>query len=69
VDINPNRQGFFMPGSGHRIVGPDDLVGIRPDAVLVMNPIYKDEISSDLAKRGLEPELLCIDDGLGKARA
>ena len=26
VDINPHRQGYFMPGTGHRIFGPDDLV-------------------------------------------
>ncbi len=65
VDINPHRQGYFMPGSGHRIYGPDDLVELRPDAVIVMNPIYRDEIAADLAQRGLHPEMLAIDDGVG----
>ena len=27
-----------MPGTGHRIVGPDDLVELKPDVVIVMNP-------------------------------
>lgn len=64
VDINPHRQGYFMPGTGHKILGPDDLVDLKPDAVIVMNPIYKDEIAADLAKRGLKPQMFAVDDGL-----
>ncbi len=64
VDINPHRQGYFMPASGHRIVGPQDLVGLKPDVVIVMNPIYRDEIAADLAKLGLAPAILAVDDGL-----
>ena len=64
VDINPHRQGYFMPGTGHRILGPDDLVEIDPGAVIIMNPIYREEIAEDLRKRGLEPEILAIDDGI-----
>jgi len=64
VDINPHRQGYFMPGTGHRIYGPDDLVELQPDAVIVMNPIYKDEIAADLAARGLKPQMFAVDDGL-----
>ncbi len=64
VDINPHRQGYFMPGTGHQIYGPDDLVEMKPDAVIVMNPIYKDEIAADLEKRGLHPEIFAVDDGL-----
>lgn len=44
VDINPYRQGKFMPGSGHKIVAPEFLKTYRPDLVVVMNPIYRDEI-------------------------
>ena len=64
VDINPHRQGYFMPGTGHRIYGPDDLIELKPDVVIVMNPIYREEIAGDLAKRGLTPEILGIDDGV-----
>ena len=64
VDINPHRQGYFMPGTGHRIFGPDDLVELKPDVVIVMNPIYREEIAADLAKRGLTPEILAVDDGV-----
>ena len=60
VDINPYRQGKAMIGTGHRIVGPDDLVEIRPDLVVAMNPIYLGEIRDDLARRGLSPELVAV---------
>lgn len=60
VDINPHRQGKFMVGSGHPIVGPDDHKRLKPDTVIVMNPVYRDEIAGMLAARGLSPELLTL---------
>jgi len=61
VDINPHKHGKYLAGTGHVIVGPDDLSSIQPDVVLVMNPIYVEEIRSDLAKRGLSPQLVPMD--------
>jgi hypothetical protein len=61
VDINPFKHGTFLAGTGHEIVGPAALPEIRPDVVIVMNPIYRDEIGRDLAGLGLAPELLDID--------
>jgi hypothetical protein len=58
VDINPRKQGRFLPGTGHQVIGPADLAADPPDVVVVMNPVYLDEISRDLAKRGLTPEVL-----------
>lgn len=57
VDINPYRQGHFLPGSGLPIVGPAFLEQFRPDAVVIMNRIYRDEIARDLEGRGLRPQL------------
>jgi 2-polyprenyl-3-methyl-5-hydroxy-6-metoxy-1,4-benzoquinol methylase len=58
VDINPNRWGTFMAGSGHEIVGPNFLNAYQPDAVIVMNPIYIPEIQANLRKMDLFPQLL-----------
>ncbi|MCL6608657.1 MAG: methyltransferase domain-containing protein [Geminicoccaceae bacterium] len=58
VDVNPHKHGRWLAGTGHRILGPDDLVRVRPDVVLVMNPIYVDEIRRDLGVRGLAPLLV-----------
>lgn len=60
VDINPYKQGRFLPGAGQEIVGPDFLEGYGPDLVIPMNPIYVEEIRSDLARRGLTPEILAV---------
>lgn len=58
VDINPHRQGCFMAGTGHPIVSPEDLRERPPDVVVVMNPIYRDEIVDELDRQGLSPEVL-----------
>jgi hypothetical protein len=60
VDINPTKHGFFMAGTGHEIIGPDALVAYKPDLVVVMNPIYVDEIGRQLAELGLHPELRAV---------
>ncbi len=58
VDVNPHRQGHFMAKTGQEIVGPQFLERYRPDAVIVMNPVYEQEIRADLAERGLDPEVV-----------
>jgi SAM-dependent methyltransferase len=60
VDINPRKQGMFMAGSGHPIVGPDFLRDYRPDLVVVMNAIYTEEIRDHLARLGLAPEVVAV---------
>ncbi len=62
VDINPHKHGTFMAGTGHEIVGPDFLRDYEPDVVIVMNPVYRDEIEDDLLSLGLEPQLIMIDE-------
>ena len=61
VDINPYRQGNYMAATGQLIVAPDFLKEYQPDAVIIMNAIYKDEISQDLQKMGLTPEILTLE--------
>lgn len=60
VDINPYRQGTHMAGTGQEIVSPDFLFDYNPDIVIVMNPIYRDEIEQDLAGMRLSPEILTL---------
>jgi hypothetical protein len=40
------------------IAGPDRLDAVRPATVLIANPIYADEIRSDLADRGVTADVL-----------
>jgi SAM-dependent methyltransferase len=60
VDVNPFRHGKFMIGTGHEIVAPESLVGAPPDVVVVMNPIYLDEIGGQLDSMGLRPESVAV---------
>lgn len=62
VDINPHRQGMFMPGTGHSIVSPDFLTGYKPDRVIIMNPIYREEIAKMLKEHGVEPVISTVVD-------
>ncbi len=58
VDINPHKQGAYIAGTGQRIVPPGFLQEYRPDVVIVMNPIYRDEIQNRLQELDLSAETL-----------
>ncbi|MBY6155177.1 methyltransferase domain-containing protein [Vannielia litorea] len=60
IDINPHKQGKYLPGTGHLVWSPDDLPGTPPDTVIVMNPIYLPEIGAQLNSMGLTPELVAV---------
>ncbi len=60
VDINPRKRGKFVSGSGQPIVAPDELVGIDPDLVIVMNPNYVEEIERTLLALDLHAELTTV---------
>lgn len=57
VDINLNKHGYYMPGTGQRIVPPEFLKTYRPALVIAMNAIYRDEISRQLERMGVETVL------------
>ncbi|MEM9783660.1 MAG: class I SAM-dependent methyltransferase [Pseudomonadota bacterium] len=60
VDVNPFKQGKYLPVTGHCVVAPEALVEAPPDTVIVMNPIYLKEIGAQLADLGLNPELVAV---------
>lgn len=62
VDINPHRQGSYMAGTGQKIVSPEFLIDYKPEIVIVMNPIYSEEIRKQLESMRLEPEIITVND-------
>jgi hypothetical protein len=60
VDINPRKIGCFVPGSGQEIVEPRALLEVRPDVVLLMNAVYRDEIGSAIRALGLDTIILIV---------
>ncbi|OGG44272.1 MAG: SAM-dependent methyltransferase [Candidatus Handelsmanbacteria bacterium RIFCSPLOWO2_12_FULL_64_10] len=60
VDINPYRNGTYMAGTGQKIVSPCFLREYRPDVVIAMNPMYREEILWDLRQMGLSSEVITV---------
>ena len=58
VDINPHRHGKFIPGVGKQIVSPEFLKEFNPQTIIVMNPIYCDEIRKMVEIMGISAEYL-----------
>jgi len=58
VDVNPHMWAHYMAKTGIEIVEPFKLRDYRPDVVVVMNPLYREEISAELATLGVAAELI-----------
>jgi SAM-dependent methyltransferase len=43
VDLNPLKQGHFVPGTGHPIVSHTELISRGVTSAILMNPNYRDE--------------------------
>ncbi len=58
VDINPHRHGKFIPGVGKQIVSPEFLREYKPETIIVMNPMYCNEIRKMVEAMGIQAEYL-----------
>ena len=58
VDINPRKQGKYVVGTGHRIESPSALKELKPDAVIMMNANYVQEIAALLDHMNIQAEIL-----------
>ncbi|HEX2394300.1 MAG TPA: class I SAM-dependent methyltransferase [Bacteroidales bacterium] len=60
VDINPHMENNFIPGIGKKYVQPKFLKDYKPEAVIIMNGIYKDEITKTLHSMDVYPEVYAL---------
>jgi SAM-dependent methyltransferase len=60
VDVNPHRQGHYLPCSGMRVDAPQSLIERAPQLVVVMNPVYVPEISAQLAAMRVETRVEAV---------
>jgi len=58
VDLNPNKQGRYIPGAGHPIIAPADLHRHGIKSAVLMNPNYREENLRLLAVAGIEIDLI-----------
>lgn len=54
VDLNPHKQGRYVAGSGQQVVPPEFLRTCSATGVIVMNPLYLDEIAAAVRAMGLD---------------
>jgi SAM-dependent methyltransferase len=58
VDVNPYKQGMYMPGTGHVIVAPEHVPEEKPDVVVAMNAVYVEEIRATLASLDVQADVV-----------
>lgn len=58
VDLNPNKQGGFVPGTGHPIIAPKELVKRNVRCAILMNPNYRSENMQLLAEANIAIDLI-----------
>lgn len=61
VDVNPNKQGQYLPGTGHPIVHCRNLADLGIRNVILMNPNYKTEVQQLLAEYELPVNLMELE--------
>jgi hypothetical protein len=62
IDVNTNKQGCFVPVTGHAISAPIVLRSAsRPVTVIVMNENYRDEIATTCREIGIDAKLVTLD--------
>ena len=58
IEINPDKQGKFVPGSGQQIMPIEFLAEYKPDKVIITNPLYQEEMQQQARELGVNPEFL-----------
>ena len=61
VDINPKRQGLFMPRTAQPVTSPESLAAEAPDEILITNPAFETEIRAQAAALGLRSRMRVLD--------
>lgn len=60
VDINPDKQQHYIPGSGQYIIAPEQLSDYHPDLIFIMNPNYEAEIKQTLSRLEIKATTIVI---------
>lgn len=58
IDLNPKKQGKYIPGTGHPIISHKDLANYGIKNIISMNPNYRQEILDLIRESGLNVKLI-----------
>ncbi len=65
IDLNPAKQGRFLPATGLPVVAPKNAMDLDVRTVIIMNPNYVAEIDKMLASMDWQPEISTLNDHSG----
>ncbi|HEY0008288.1 MAG TPA: class I SAM-dependent methyltransferase [Tepidisphaeraceae bacterium] len=60
VDINPKRQGNFLPRTLQKVVAPEHLLADKPDVIIITNSGYAAEIRQQISEMGLLCDVMVL---------
>ena len=60
VDVNPARQGLYLPRTAIEVRPPEHLQSERVDVLIVSNPPYAAEITEQAQALGVDAELVVL---------
>lgn len=60
IDINPNKQGKFIAGTGHPIISPEKIKSKNYKKILNLNPNYLNENIELLRKMSVKTQLITL---------
>ncbi|MCE5276566.1 MAG: class I SAM-dependent methyltransferase [Planctomycetaceae bacterium] len=58
VDVNPRKQGLFVPLCAHEVVAPESLRAWPPKVVVVMNALYRREVRQKLEELAIHADVV-----------
>jgi hypothetical protein len=58
VDSNPIKQGLFIPGGGHQVKHPDEVVKRQPDYLLILAWNFSESIVKNCQKAGFKGKFI-----------
>ncbi len=62
VDINPHKHNRYVAGTSQRVLGLDDLAHSKPTVIVLMNPVYREEVMCTLSRLKLSARLIGVDE-------
>ena len=60
IDENPRKRARFLPGTGHVVSAPEDLIANPVDVILVVNAVYLLEIADRIDALGVLASLIAL---------
>jgi hypothetical protein len=62
IDLNPHRHHNYLPGSGVKIIPPDAILDVNPLYIILMNPVYLNEVRSFLAASHSKARIITVNE-------